>query len=109
MINPERAEQQRSELASPRAEIKIAKTRQDLFLAAAHQYWDWVAAAKLLDVQKRAVAVAEDRYTLVQELANAGSVAVIDVTEAGQEVHRRREVAIAARRGLEHAPKPPAV
>jgi outer membrane protein TolC len=101
MINPERAEQQRSELASPRAEIKIAKTRQDLFLAAAHQYWDWVAAAKLLDVQKRAVAVAEDRYTLVQELANAGSVAVIDVTEAGQEVHRRREVAIAARRGLE--------
>ena len=101
MINPERAEQQRSELASPRAEIKIAKTRQDLFLAAAHQYWDWVAAAKLLDVQKRAVAVAEDRYTLVQELANAGSVAAIDVTEAGQEVHRRREVAIAARRGLE--------
>ncbi len=101
MINPERAEQQRSELASPRAEIKIAKTRQDLFLAAAHQYWDWVAAAKLLDVQKRAVAVAEDRYTLVQELENAGSVAAIDVTEAGQEVHRRREVAIAARRGLE--------
>lgn len=101
MINPERAEQQRSELASPRAEIKIAKTRQDLFLAAAHQYWDWVAAAKLLDVQKRAVAVAEARYTLVQEQANAGSVAAIDVTEAGQEVHRRREVAIAARRGLE--------
>lgn len=101
MINPERAEQQRSELASPRADIKIAKTRQDLFLAAAHQYWDWVAAAKLLDVQKRAVVVAEDRHTLVQELANAGSVAAIDVTEAGQEVHRRREVAIAARRGLE--------
>ena len=101
MINPERAEQQRSELASPRADIRVAKTRQDLFLAAAHQYWDWVAAAKLLVVQKRAVAVAEDRYTLVQELANAGSVAAIDVTEAGQEVHRRREVAITARRGLE--------
>lgn len=101
MINPERAEQQRSELASPRADIRIAKTRQDLFLAAAHQYWDWVAAAKLLDVQKRAVVVAEDRYTLVQELANAGSVAAIDVTEAGQEVHRRRDIAIAARRGLE--------
>ena len=101
MINPERAEMQRSELAAPRAEITIARTRQDLFLAAAHQFWDWVAAAKLLEVQKRAVAVAEDRYKQVGERAKAGAVAPIDVTEAGQEVHRRREVAITARRLLE--------
>ena len=101
MVNPERAELQRSELAVPRAEIKIAQTRQDLFLAAAHQFWEWVAAAKLLDVQKRAVVVAEDRFKQVQELANAGAAAAIDATEAGQEVHRRREVAVAARRLLE--------
>jgi len=101
MINPERAELQRSELAAPRAEIKIAQTRQDLFLAAAHQFWEWVAAAKLLEVQKRALTVAEDRYKQVEERAKAGAVAPIDVTEAGQEVHRRREVAIAARRLLE--------
>ena len=101
MVNPERAELQRSELAVPRAEIKIAQTRQDLFLAAAHQFWEWVAAAKLLDVQKRAVAVAEDRFKQVEELAKAGAAAAIDATEAGQEVHRRREVAVAARRLLE--------
>ncbi|MGZ9189568.1 MAG: TolC family protein [Nitrospira sp.] len=101
MINPERAELQRSELANPLAEIKIAQTRQGLFLAAAHQFWEWVVSAKLLDVQKRAVAVAEARYKQVEERAKAGAVAPIDVTEAGQEVHRRREVAIAARRLLE--------
>jgi len=101
MINPERAELQRSELAAPRAEITIAQTRQDLFLAAAHQFWDWVAAAKMVVVQKRAVAVAEERYKQVEERAKAGAVAPIDVTEAGQEVHRRREVAITARRLLE--------
>lgn len=101
MINPERAELQRSELAAPRAEITIAQTRQDLFLAAAHQFWDWVAAAKMVDIQKRAVAVAEERYRQVEERAKAGAVAPIDVTEAGQEVHRRREVAITARRLLE--------
>lgn len=101
MVNPERAELQRSELAVPRAEIKIAQTRQDLFLAAAHQFWEWVAAAKLLDIQKRAVAVAEDRFKQVEESAKAGALAAIDVTEAGQEVHRRREVAVAARRLLE--------
>ena len=101
MVNPERAELQRSELADPLAEIKIAQTRQGLFLAAAHQFWEWVSAAKLLDVQKRALAVAEERYTQVDEPAKAGAVAPIDVTEAGHEVHRRREVAIAARRLLE--------
>ncbi|OQW30602.1 MAG: transporter [Nitrospira sp. SG-bin1] len=101
MINPERAELQRSELADPLAEIKISQTRQGLFLAAAHQFWDWVSAAKLLDVQKRALTVAEDRYKQVEERAKAGVVAPIDVTEAGQEVHRRREVTIAAKRLLE--------
>lgn len=101
MINPERAALQRSELAAPRAEIKIAQTRQDLFLAAAYQFWEWVAAAKLLDVQKRALTVAQHRHKQVEERANAGAVAAIDVTEAGQEVHRRREVAITARRRLE--------
>jgi outer membrane protein TolC len=101
MINPERAELQRSELAGPRAEIKIAQTRQDLFLAAAHQFWEWVAAVKLLDVQERALVVAEDRYKQVEERAKAGASAAIDVTEAGQEVHRRRGVAIAARRMVE--------
>jgi outer membrane protein TolC len=101
ITNPEHAELQRSELSAPRAEIKIAQTRQDLFLAAAQQFWDWVAAAKLLDVQKRAVVVAEDRFQQVEERAKAGAVAPIDVAEARQEVHRRREVAIAARRLLE--------
>lgn len=101
MINPERAELQRSELAAPRAEVTVTQTRQDLFLAAAHQFWEWVAAAKLLDIQKRALAIAEDRYKQVEERAKAGAVAPIDVTEAGQEVHRRREVAITAQRLLE--------
>lgn len=101
MINPERAELQRSELADPLAEIKIAQIRQGLFLAAAHQFWEWVSAAKLLDVQERALAVAEARYKQVDERAKAGVVAPIDVTEAGHEVHRRREVVIAARRLLE--------
>lgn len=101
VTNPDHAELQRSELADPRADVKIAQTRQDLFLAAASQFWDWVAAAKLVDVQKRALAVAEDRYKQVEGRAKAGAVAPLDVVEAGQEVQRRREIAIAAQRALE--------
>lgn len=101
MINPENAELQRSQLADPRAEIQIAQTRQDLFLAAATQYWDWVAAYKLADVQRRALIVAEDRAKQVEGRAKAGAVAPLDAVEANQEVQRRREVSIAAQRAVE--------
>ena len=82
MVNPENAELQRSELADPRAEVKISQTRQDLFLAAATQFWDWVAMVKLADVQRRAMGIADDRYKQVEGRAKAGAVAPLDVVEA---------------------------
>lgn len=101
MINPDNAELQRSELADPRAEVKISQTRQDLFLAAATQFWDWVSTTKFVDVQRRALGVAEERLRQVEGRAKAGAVAPLDVVEASQEVQRRREVAIAAQRAVE--------
>jgi hypothetical protein len=101
MVNPENAELQRSGLADPRADIEIAQTRQDLFLAAASQYWEWVAAWKLAEVQQRAVKVAEDRFKQIEERAKKGLSAPLDAVEANQEVQRRREILIAAKRGVE--------
>jgi outer membrane protein TolC len=101
MTNPDNAELQRSELADPRADVRIAQTRQDLFLAAATQFWDWVAAVKFLEVQRRAVGNEEDRFRQLECLAKAGAGAPLDVVEANQEVQRRREVAIAAQRFVE--------
>ncbi len=101
LVNPQSAELKRSELADPRADIQIAHTRQDLFLGAASQYWDWVAAWKLTEVQQRALRVAEDRFAQVQQRAKAGAVAPLDVVEANQEVQRRKEIAIAAQREFE--------
>jgi outer membrane protein TolC len=101
LVNPENAELQKSGLADPRADVQIAQTRQDLFLAGATQYWDWVAAWKLVDVHKRALKVAEDRYKQVEGRAKAGAVAPLDVVEANQEVQRRREAFIAATRFVE--------
>lgn len=101
MVNPENAELQRSELADPRADIRIAQTRQDLFLAAATQFWDWVAAVRYVEVQRKALKVAEDRFKQVEGRAKAGAVAPLDVVEANQEVQRRREVSIAAQRQVE--------
>ncbi|MGE0643295.1 MAG: TolC family protein [Nitrospira sp.] len=102
MINDEYAEYQKAELAGPMAEITVAKKRQDLYLAGAVQYWDWQVAVKQAEVQKRTLAVAEDRLAQVQGLAKGGKVAPLDVIEANQEVQARREAAIAAQRKVEY-------
>ncbi|MDH5668170.1 MAG: TolC family protein [Nitrospira sp.] len=101
MINDEYAEFQQAELSGPQAEIKVAQKRQDLFLAGAVQYWDWQVAVKQAEVQKENLAVAEARLAQVEGRAKAGTVAPLDVSEAGQEVQSRREAAIAAQRKVE--------
>jgi len=102
MVNEENAQFQQAELAGPQAEVKVAQKRQDLYLAGAVQYWDWQVAVKQADVVKRALAVAEERYRMVEGRAKAGAVAPIDVVEAREEVQRRREAAIAAQRKVEY-------
>ncbi len=101
LINAESAELQRSNLADPRADIQIAQTRQDIFLGAASQFWDWVATWKIVGVQRRALKVAEDRLKQVEQRAKAGAVAPLDAVEANQEVQRRKETLIAATRVVE--------
>ena len=102
MINEEYAELQQAELAGPQAEVKVAQKRQDLYLAGAVQYWDWQVVVKQADVVKRALAIAEERYRMVEGRAKSGAVAPIDVVEAREEVQRRREAAIAAQRKVEY-------
>lgn len=102
MVNEEYAEFQQAELAGPQAEVKVAQKRQDLYLAGAVQYWDWQVAARQADVVKRTLAVAEERYRMVEGRSKAGAVAPIDVVEAREEVQRRREAAIAAQRKVEY-------
>ncbi len=102
MMNDEFAALQQAEIAGPQAEVKVAQKRQDLYLAGAVQYWDWQVAVKQADVVKRALAVAEERYRMVEGRSKAGAVAPIDVVEAREEVQRRREAAIAAQRKVEY-------
>ncbi len=103
LVNPQSAALERAELATPRAEVEIARTRQDLFLAAAGEYWEWVAASHLLRVRKRALDVSKTRLAQIRERAEAGAAAPLDIVEADQEVQLRTENLIAARRNLEQA------
>ena len=101
MTNPARAELQKSNLADKQADLEIQQARQDLYLGAATQYWNWVAAGKFVEVQEKAVSVADARSAQTMKQADAGARAQFDGIEANQEVQRRRDLLIKARRKLE--------
>lgn len=99
--NPERGELEKSKLAEQEADLNIQQTRQDLYLGAATQYWKWVAAWKAVDLRQQALEVAKVRLHQLTRQAETGAVAEFDVTEAHQEVQRRLENVIKARREAE--------
>ena len=101
ITNPARAELQKSSLANRQAELEIQRSRQDLYLGAATQYWNWVAAHKLLELRQKAITVANVRASQLTNQAKAGARAQFDVIEANQEVQRRRERLIKAQRAID--------
>ena len=101
ITNPAHAELQKSTLAEKQAELEIQQARQDVYLGAATQYWSWVAARKLRELQEKAVVVAENRASQLASQAKAGARAQFDAIEANQEVQRRRERLIRAHRQLD--------
>ncbi len=101
ITNPARAELQKSSLADRQAELEVRQSRQDLYLGAATQYWNWIAAHKFLELQRKAVTVAEARASQLTNQAKAGARAQFDVIEANQEVQRRRERFIQAQREID--------
>jgi outer membrane protein TolC len=99
--NPAHAELKKSNLADKQANIEIQQTRQDLYFGAATQYWNWVAAWKFMEIQRKAVGVAEERVAQLMKQGSAGSIPTFDVDEGRQEVQRRRDGLIKAMRKVD--------
>ena len=99
--NPEHAELKKSRLADRQALLEIDQTRQDLYLGAATQFWNWVASWKSVELRQQALRVATVRYRQLSKQAQAGAVAPFDVTEANQELQRRLNNVLAAKRNVE--------
>lgn len=101
ITNPGSAELKKSSLAEKQAKFEIQQSRQDLYLGAATQYWNWVAAWKSMGLQRKAVKVAEDRLAQLTEQAKVGARANFDVIEGEQEVQRRKDELIKALRKVD--------
>ncbi len=101
ITNPAHGELKKSSLADKQAGLEIQQTRQDLYLGAATQYWNWAAAWNKKAIREKAVGVAQERMNQLSELADAGSLARFDVIDANGEIQRRKEILIRAKRKVE--------
>lgn len=101
ITNPASGELKKSSLADKQAGLEIQQTRQDLYLGAATQYWNWAAEWNKRAIREQAVGVAEERKNQLEELASAGSLARFDVIDANNEIQRRKETLIRAKRKVE--------
>ncbi|MZH02054.1 MAG: TolC family protein [Nitrospinae bacterium] len=99
--NPEHAKLKKNSLADDQARLEIQQTRQELYFGAAAQYWNWVAAWKFLEIQKGAVKVAEERLAQLIKQGSAGSIPTFNIVEGKQEVQRRRDGLIKAKRKVD--------
>jgi outer membrane protein TolC len=99
--NPANAELKKSYLADQQAQVEIQQTRQDLYLGAATQYWNWVAASKIRDIQNKAMNVARERVAQLIKQIKSGARARIDVIEARQELQNRKDLLVKANRNVE--------
>ncbi len=101
ITNPESAEIKKSSLAKEQVNLEIQQARQDLYLGAATQYWNWVAAWKVKDVQEKSVKVAKDRLKQITKQVKEGARAEFDAIDAGQEVQWRMDKLIKAKRKVD--------
>ncbi len=99
--NPENAQIEKTSLADRQATLDIQQTRQELYLGAATQYWNWVAAMKIRAINKKAVQVAEERVTQLMDQVESGARAPFDVIDARQEAQQRKNNLIKASRSVE--------
>lgn len=102
-INEKSAAERQALLGEPLADAEFQLTRLDLWLKAATNYWDWVAAKRKLDVARSLLKLAEFRAEAVRERANAGDLPQIDAVEADLETQRRQGNLVKADRDLQKA------
>ena len=71
--------------------------------AASKSYWDWVSAGHKLSIAEDLLRIAEERNDQIQESADAGEIAAIEVVDNQRAVLERRSAVVAAARDFQAA------
>ncbi len=90
-LNSREAAERQAQFGAPLADAQFADLRLDVLFSAAAQYWNWVAAARRVQVARDLLEVSQVREQQIADEVQSGIRQGIDKFEAEAEVRRRQE------------------
>lgn len=95
-INERNIAEKVAKIGEPLATQTFSLTRLDILLRASLSYWNWVGAQRKMQVARRLVQLSSILVQAADKRAAAGDLARIEVTEAEEDVQRRKADQIAS-------------
>ncbi|MBY0549522.1 MAG: TolC family protein [Candidatus Obscuribacterales bacterium] len=96
IVNERETNEKVAKIEEPVATQTFSLTRLDILLRASLSYWNWVGAQRKLEVTRKLVQLSELLVAVAGKRAQAGDLPRIDVTEAEEDIQRRKADQIAA-------------
>lgn len=100
-VNEKSIAERQARLSQPVAQQVYLSARMEILLKAAGVYWEWLGAKSRLTVSNSLLAIAEQRVNQIKERTLSGDAPALEITEAEQEVERRKAGLIKAQRDLQ--------
>lgn len=96
IVNEKETTEKVAKIEEPVATQTFSLTRLDILLRASLSYWNWVGAQRKLAVTRKLLQLSEVLVSVAGKRAQAGDLPRIDVTEAEEDIQRRKADQIAA-------------
>lgn len=99
-IDEERAKLWKAEAGVDAAREGIAATKLDFQRSAAYKYWEWIAAAKKLEIAKQLLQRALDRNSAITRRVARGDAPAVEQTDNARAIVQREQQVVTAERVL---------
>jgi len=100
-VNEKTIAETQAKLSQPLAQQVYLAARMEVLLKAGGIYWEWVGAKARLLVANNLLVIAEQRVSQIKDRVQSGDAPAMEVTEAEQEIERRKAGLVKAQRDLQ--------
>lgn len=100
-VNEKTIAETQARLTQPVAQQVYLAARMEVLIKAAGIYWEWLGAKSRLLVSNNLLAIAEQRVNQIKERVKGGDAPALEITEAEQEIERRKAGVVKAQRDLQ--------
>lgn len=101
VVNEKTIAETQARLSQPVAQQIYLAARMEVLIKAAGVYWEWLGAKSRIVVSNNLLTIAEQRVNQIRERVTSGDAPALEITEAEQEIERRKAGLVKAQRDLQ--------